>query len=50
MRYTDNLKYIIGMFSSNITKLNKYKDNKSNRIDISANITNNVDDSLFSET
>ena len=37
------------MFSSNMTKLSKYKDNKSNKIDIIANTIKDDEDILFSE-
>ena len=49
IRYKVNLKYIKGMFSSNMTKLSKYKDNKSNKIDIISNTIKDDEDILFSE-
>ncbi len=49
IRYKVNLKYITGMFSSNITKLNKCEDSKSNKIEISTNTIKDVEDSLLSE-
>jgi len=49
IRYTVNLRYIIGMFSSNMTKLSKYKDNKSNKIYIISNTIKDDEDILFSE-
>ncbi len=48
-RYTENFKYIIGMFSSNTKKTNKYKENRINKMEFTKNTLTNNEDSFLTE-
>ena len=48
-RYTENFKYIIGMFSSNTKKTDKYKENRINKMEFTKNTLTNNEVSFLTE-